>query len=120
MLDGARALQAVPARGDFAVQLLTRGHAEGWGRGAECPLSGRPSPARRSWGSREIGGGGAPSSPGGDWRFLERPRELRTGWRLLRDRPKPAVPRSPNTAPLQPSLSSAPRLLLPELSGNLQ
>lgn len=52
MLDCARALQAVPARGDFAVQLLARGHAEGWGRGAECPLSGRPSPARRGLGVR--------------------------------------------------------------------
>lgn len=28
MLDGARALLAVPPRGDFAVQLLSRGHAE--------------------------------------------------------------------------------------------
>lgn len=66
MLDGARALQAIPARGDFAVQLLARSHAEGWGRDAECPLSGRPSPARLSRGSREDGGGGAPRSPGGD------------------------------------------------------
>lgn len=66
MLDGARALLAAPPRGDFAVQLLSRSHAEragvavlSHGSAASHRRGRRPSPSVREGAGEGARGPGA-------------------------------------------------------------